>query len=1081
MKKSYQSLRQAGFLLVLLTLSLTALAQDRTVTGTVKDETGSPLPGVNVVIKGTTTGTATDLDGKYSISASSGATLVFTFIGFTTVETEVGSRSNIDVRMESDTKTLSEVVVTGYTSERKADIVGSVAVVSSKDLNVTPAANLTQQLQGRAPGVVVSGSGAPGDPAKIRIRGIGSYSGASDPLYIIDGVPTGDASRVNPSDVESIQILKDATSASIYGARAANGVVIITTKQGKTGTATLSYDGYTGSSYIPKSYMPDLLNTDEYVQYLEKAHDPSIGTPYVHPLFGTAGSLSTPDYYVISTQAGNIFRGGFSANSSAVDPALYSVPANDYSQIYQIAKVSAGTNWFDEITRAAKIQSHQITASGGSEKATYSMGLNYLNQEGVYKYSGYERYALRVNTRFRPTNYLRLGENFQLIRDARQNTSGGGARGEASAWAQSFRMVPYLPVNDIGGGWGGNGIGDSGNGTNPVAQLYRDREDRNQNWKMTGNVFAEVNPIPDLAIRTSMGIEYGNNMYRDIVRRTYERSENTGTSSLNTGMFEFMAWTWTNTINYTKKIKDHEIKLLAGTEAIKSGIQNVLNAASFAGFDFETDLFMSPQTAQSKGVVTGNTQPPRTLFSKFARIDYTFRDKYIVNATVRNDKSSVFGAANRSGTFPAFGLGYRISEESFMKGIDLIQDLKLRGGWGQMGNQSPVNPLDQYATFRSNAGYTNYDLNYSQNGGLAQGYTAFNASTQSAKWESKTSINAGFDASLKGGWTVTFDWFKNTTNDLLVAPPRIPVGGILQQPFVNLGDIENKGFEFMVSKRGNITSDLSYDASLTFTHYKNKAIKIDDNPLTFIAGSASRLANVWRTQAGYPLSSYYGYQLDGFFNSAAEVSALDMPGAKIGSWRYKDLNGDGKIDDSDKTFIGNPQPDFVMGVNLGLRYKNFDLSSFFVWNKGGELFNYTKYWTEMRVFVGGVSKRVLYDGWTPEKQTGVLPFHGTIDGSNTTGYTDFIRSTVSDYYLESASYFRAKTVQLGYTLPSNVVGKAKLTKARFYIQGQNLFTITNYSGPDPDINIQGGDLYMGLDDAAFPNPRQVLLGLNLTF
>lgn len=1078
MEKVYKCLRLTSLVWVFLFSTGAVYAQDRNVSGTVKDETGNPMPGVNVLIKGTTIGTASDGDGKYTLSVPSNATLVFTFVGYTSNEVPVGSQTVVDVQMAPDALTLSEIVVTGYGSERKADIIGSVAVVNSKELMVTPSADLTQQLQGRAPGVLVSGSGAPGEAAKIRIRGFGSINGQSDPLYVIDGVPTNDASRVNPNDVESIQVLKDATSASIYGARAANGVVIVTTKQGKAGTASVSYDGYMGSSFIPKSIMPDLLNTSEYVDYLEQSHNPVAN--WVHPLFGNAGSLSAPDMYVISTQAGNIFKGGYSSSAPQVNPALYSVPGNDYSQIYQIARVSNGTNWFDEVTRAAKIQSHQISASGGTDKATYSLGINYLDQQGVYEHSGFKRYAIRLNTSFKPNKYFRIGENMQVIREETQNTTGGGARGEASAWAQSFRMVPYIPVHDIGGGWGGNGIGDSGNGTNPVAQLYRDRDDQRANWKVTGNLYGEVTPIENLVLRTSYGIEYGNYYTKDIVKRTYERAENTLQTGLNSFFGDSFMWTWSNTAAYSKTFGDHNVRALVGTEAIKS-TQKFINAASFANFDFEDPNFISFQTALSPGTVTGNTDPNRTLFSYFGRLDYGFKDKYLFNVTVRNDKSSVFGADNRSATFPAFGFGYRISEEGFMQGIDLIEDLKIRGGWGQMGNQGVVRPLDQYATFRSNPGYTNYDINRSQ-GALATGYTPFNASTQSAKWESKESINIGFDATLKYGITATFDWFKNTTSGLLNTPQRDPRGGILQQPFVNIGDMENKGIELMIGKRGNIIPGLSYDASITFTAYKNNVIKIDDNPLTFIAGNASRLSGVWRNRAGQPISSYYGYQVDGFFNNAADLTDLVMDDAVIGSWKYKDLNGDGEITPDDQTFIGTPHPDFVMGINLGLKYKNFDMTSFFFWNKGGELYNYTKYWTEMRVFVGGVSKRVLNDGWTPENNNAILPRLGTVDGPTpTNGYTDFIRSTSSDFYLEDASFFRLRTLQVGYTVPSDIASKLKMTRARVYVQGQNLFTITKYSGPDPDINLQGGDLFMGLDNAAFPNPRQVLVGLSLTF
>lgn len=1075
MEKLYSKAKRMVLLFLWLAGSYTALAQDRVVTGTVRDESGSPMPGVNVIVAGTSTGTVTDVSGKYSISVGGGARLLFSFIGYSSQEIDIGTNTVLDVNMKVDVTELTEIVVTGYTAEKKADIIGSVAVVNSKDLLSSPVPNLSQQLQGRASGVIASGSGTPGEGAKIRIRGFTSF-GSSDPLYVIDGVPTKDASRVNPNDVESVQVLKDATSASIYGARAANGVIIVTTKQGKSGSMKVDYDGYVGPSWIPESYYPDLINTSEYRDYFTRQYDPAAS--FSHPLFGTAGAFSVPDYYVVS----NSIKSGFPAGAPEVNPSLYYLPANDYSTFYLINKTSEGTNWFDAITRSALTQNHQITASGGSEKATYSVGLNYFDQDGVYEYSGYDRYAIRMNTAFKPNEYFRIGENFQFIRESFQNATGGGARGEASAWAQAFRMVPYIPVNDIGGGWGGNGIGDSGNGTNPLAQLYRDKDDQRHNIKVTGNVFAEIMPIKDLTLRTSFGLEYGNFFTKDYVLRTYERAENTATATVNQSFNYSMAWTWSNTAVYSKTFGDHTVKALLGTEAIKAGIGDGISAGSFSGFDFENPLFMSLNTAQSVGTTTSTYRTPlRTLFATFGRFDYAFKDKYLFNVTYRRDEASVFGSANRVATFPAFGVGWRISEESFMQGLSFLSDFKIRGGWGQMGNQDPVNPLDQVATFRFNAGLSNYDINRSQSS-LAVGYTAFNASTDKAKWETVESVNVGFDASLEGGWDVNFNWFKNKTKGLLVGQPRAVLGGIVRTPQVNLGDMTNDGFEFTVTKRGSIIPGLEYDATVNFTHYKNIADNIDGNPLSFISGNASRLSNVWRTQAGQPISSFYGYQLDGFFTSQADLDALIMSGERIGSWRYKDLNGDGEITTDDQTFIGNPQPDFVMGINLGFKYKSFDLSTFLLWNYGNDLFNYTKYWTEMRVFRGGVSRRVLEEGYNPATQTGTLPYLGKVDGpSPDDGYSDFIRSSVSDYYLESGTYFRGKNLTLGYTLDPAIASKMKMTRARIYVQTVNYFTMTKYTGPDPDIGIQGGDLFMGLDDSAFPNPKQFLVGLNLTF
>jgi TonB-dependent starch-binding outer membrane protein SusC len=1085
--KIFNNLLSVLLLIGVMTLSNQAFAQDITVTGKVTDETGSGMPGVNVLVKGTPNGTATDGNGVYTLSVGSrDAVLVFSFVGYATAEEVVGSRNTIDKQLTPDVETLTELVVTGYTIEKKADIIGSVAVVNSKDLAATPVANLANQLQGRAAGVLVSGGGEPGSSAKVRIRGFTSF-GKSDPLYVIDGVPTQDASRVNPNDIESVQVLKDATAASIYGSRAAAGVIIVTTKQGKPGKPSVTYDGYVGSSFIPKSTFPDLVKTPEYVEYLER----KLPAGSSHVIFGKVNDgLSIPDYFVVSTLpgSGNSFKRPFMAGAPQVNPDLYSVPVDDYSAIYTISKVSRGTNWFKEVTRPGIIQNHQLGLSGGSESATYSIGLNYFNQEGAFKYSGYKRYSLRTNTSFKVNNFFRVGENLQVIHEEFMNagTNGSSVRGEGSAWAQSFRMVPYIPVHDIGGGWGGNGIGDSGNGTNPVAQLYRDKDDVRRNVKILGNVYGELNPIKDLTVRTSFGLEYGNFYTKDIVKRTYERAENVTSTGLNVNNNFRWTWTWTNTIAYSKTfLDDHSIKLLAGTEAIKSGGDG-LETQNVNGFDFEDPNFINLDTDQAAGFGVRASQPTiSALASYFGRIDYAFRDKYLFNATVRRDGYSGFGPANRYGVFPAFGVGWRISAEPFMASQTIFSDLKLRAGWGQMGSQNNVLPQNSFSTFGYHPGLGNYDIGRTQNGTVV-GYAPTFYGTNKTKWETSESTNIGFDASLLGGkLDVSFSYFNVETKDLLVERLRNgleTVGNGL--PRVNIGEMRNRGIEFDVTNRGNITPDIGYTATVTFTHNRNEATRIDENPSSFISRNASRLTDVIRTTSGEPISSFWGFERNGFFEDQADLDALSQPDAVVGSWRYKDQNGDGVINNDDKVFIGNPQPDFVLGLNIGLTYKAFDLSAFFVWNYGNDLFNYTKYFTHMQGFVGGVHKDVLRKSWSPENTNGSMPI--LEPGAN--GYTPFIVSTASDFYIESGSYFRGKTLQIGYTLPVDIANKVKFNKARVYVQAQNFFTITDYTGADPDIGIQGGDinnanadLFMGVDESSTPNPRQFIVGLNLTF
>jgi len=1089
MRKLYRRLSLAAVLL--LAIATVVQAQERAVTGKVTDENGSGMPGVNVLLKGTGTGTATDVDGNFRINVpGDDAVLVVTFVGYATSENVVGARTVVNVQLNPDVQTLQELVVTGYVAEKKADIIGSVAVVDSKELLSTPAANLTTQLQGRAAGVVVSSSGEPGAAARVRIRGFSSF-GNNDPLYIIDGVPTEDPSKLNPQDIESMQILKDATSASIYGSRAANGVIIITTKRGKSGTSRIAYDGYVGVQKIPDSTIPSMLNTEQYAHYLNLTNTPTTS----HPVFGNLGAPTVPDYIVVDTKG---FKGGTTADSPEADPSRYSIA--DYGNIHQILKTSPGTNWFKSVIQPGIIQSHQISASGGTDKGTYSLGFNYFNQEGAFKYTGFKRYTARANTMFNPKEFLRVGENLQVSYEDRQ---GNDNKGEGGAWAMSYRMVPYIPVYDINGGWGGNGVGSSGNGSNPLANLYRGKDNTNVAYKIFGNVFAEADLFKGLTFRTSFGVDYATTRAVFYTYRTYERSENIGSSQLTDQNFYTLSWTWTNTLNYAKTVGDHGFKLLLGSEAIKNLGGGI--GVNTQNFDIEDPRLMNLGTAHfSTPVVYNQNMDPdgstadaygnagtafdyyrTSLASLFGRVDYQFKDRYLFNATVRRDGSSKFGSDNRYAVFPAFGLGWRISDETFMQQFSgFLSDLKIRGGWGQMGSQKNVPNTNAYTLFESNASTSNYDISGSNNN-LAVGFRARQAGSAATKWETTETVNIGLDGSLfDGKWDVSFNWFNNKTKDLLVQRQRNGLESLVTQPYINIGEMQNKGIDLVLTNRGNITSDLRYEASLTFTHYKNEVTKLDASGGGTFDINLDRLSQGLRTQAGHPISSFYGYQIDGIYQSEAEVTGgPTQAGAVVGSWKYKDNSGNGSIGDEDKTFIGSPHPKFQTGLNASLRYKNFDLSAFFFWNYGNKIFNYTKYYTDIRAFVGGVSTRVLDNEWTPNHTSGTMPMLGSGAAGSPNGYTPLTTSTSNSFYVESGSYLRLRNLQIGYTMPKSLASRFKLENLRIYVQGQNLFTVTDYSGPDPDLSIQSGngrDLYMGVDRSGFPNTRQYLVGLNIT-
>jgi TonB-linked SusC/RagA family outer membrane protein len=1054
-------------MLVSFSLSF-ANAQDRTVSGTILDENGEGLPGVNVIIKGTSTGTVTDLDGGYRVSVPEGGTLVFSSIGFTTQEVAVGSQSVIDVTMAVNVAELEEVVVTGYTSERKADIVGSVSVVNTENMLTAPAANLQSQLQGRAAGVVISGDSRPGGGAKVRIRGFTSFGG-SDPLYIVDGVPTTDPAKINPNDIESVQVLKDATAASIYGARAAQGVVIITTKQGKEGTLQLSYNGYVGSQKVPESSYYDVLNTEEYVEYLTR----STPTGTVHPVFGAAGSYTIPDYIVVSPS----FKGGVAASDPRAAADMYDI--SNYGAAYQIMETSDGTNWFDEALRPAAIQSHQINASGGTAKSQYAMSLNYFDQDGSFKFTNYKRYALRANTTYTPKDWIKVGENLQFIYD---KTEGNRTTGEGGPWGWAYRMVPYIPARDIGGGFGGNAVGQSGNATSPIATIYRSKDDYTEAYKVFGNAFLEIKPIEGLTVRTSFGIDYGNWFNKDITYRTYESSENTSITGLGTGFNYNLSWTWTNTAAYEKSFGQHTVKVLAGTEAVKY-MGNGINVSTNT-FDFEDPNFINLNTDQTPTPAASSNQPiPETLASYFGRVDYIYNDRYLFNATIRRDGTSKIYETERWGTFPAFGAGWRVSEESFMSGLSFLDDLKIRGGWGQMGSIRNVNAGNQFTLFGSNAGISNYDINRGQNSTVV-GYTPYRAGSLDTKWEFSETTNVGFDATfIQGKIEATFDFFINNTVDLLVNRVKNGVEPQVYQPAINLGKMQNKGIELTLTNRGQF-GDLQYDLTWLFTHYKNEVVDIDGKEGTEFLRGGDRLNNIVKTTKGQPVSMFWGYELDGFFDDAAEVASLNQDGAVIGGWKYKDRDGDGAITSDDQTYLGSPHPDFITSLNLDLRYKNFDFNMFLVWQQGNELFDNTKYFTDMRVFVGAVSKRVLNDGWEPgaNNSNARLPYLGKGSADDPSGYTSFTNGTSNSFYVSDGSFMRMKTMQFGYNVPKSMLSNVGIGNVRIYVQGQNLFTLTKYEGADPDISIQGDgdDLRIGVDRGHFPAMRQLLVGLNIS-
>ncbi|MHB1179216.1 MAG: SusC/RagA family TonB-linked outer membrane protein [Daejeonella sp.] len=1044
------------------------------ISGRVISSDGEPLPGVTILVKGTTTGVTTDLDGRYALNVPETAgTLVFSFIGFNSQEKSFSGPATLNITMTLDSKSLQEVVVTGYNSQAKRDITGAVTTVSSKDLLSAPATNLAQALQGRAAGVTVGNENSPGGGVMVRVRGFGTINDNS-PLYVIDGVPTkGNLNTLNPSDIESMQILKDASSASIYGARAGNGVVIITTKKGKNGEPKITFDSYYGTQQRGK--VLDLLNTNELAQLTweseRNAGNLKNGNPS-NPQYGNGAQPVIPDY---------IFPTGASSSDPRVAPANYTSNVNDPNfnktkfLITEANKV--GTRWMEEIFNPAPIQNYQLGATGGTDKGLYAFSVNYLNQEGILKYTSYKRYSVRANTEFKVKDRIRVGENMQIASGERVGQRAGN-NSEGNPISMSYRMQPIIPVYDIQGNFAGTKGGGLGNSRNPLSLLQRDKDNKGQDIRLFGNAFAEVDIIKNLVARTSFGVDYNLFNIRTFTIRDIESAEAAQTNSLATRNSYDRTWTWSNTLTYNTTIKErHRLNILGGTESIKAYGENFFGSRS--GF-FVDDLNFRYLNAGALAPANGGGAYDWRLFSYFGKLNYSFNDRYLLEGTVRKDASSRFAPKFRNAVFPALSVGWRITEENFMEGLTFIDDLKLRAGWGQTGNQE-IGNYNFASTFESNSDRSNYDINGTRNS-VVIGYDRNQFGNANAKWETTSSTNIGFDAALLGGrFDVIFDWYTRTTTDMLF-PVEVPLTqGIAVNPFVNIGEMNNKGVDVGLNYNGAALSDkLKFSIGANFSTYRNMVVKTNGDPNTIYTGFGLRIPAVTATRQGSPLSSFYGYTIDGIFQSDSEGAAHAKQRNGIdnvaGRFKFRDVNSDGIINAADQGFIGSPHPDYTYGLNLNASFKNFTFTAFAQGVQGNQLFNYVRYWTDFQTFQGNRSTRMLYDSWRPGKTDAKLPMLRSGDAAS---------SVPSTYFLEDGSYLRIKNIQLGYNLPVRLISKAGMSSAHIYIQGQNLFTFTKYTGLDPEINLRGygggNDRQLGVDEGAYPTAKNFLFGVNVSF
>jgi TonB-linked SusC/RagA family outer membrane protein len=893
-----------------------------------------------------------------------------------------------------------------------------------------------------------------------------------------------------------MQILKDAGSASIYGSRAANGVIIITTKRGKD-KVRVQYDAYYGLQVPQSGNVWNLLNPQDAAQLKFNAlKNTNPNQAIDDPLYGSGDTPVLPDY--ITPQ-------GAREGDASVDPALYNVNPNytsveEYNKFYRITRASkSGTDWFHEIFKSAPITSHNLSLSGGSDQGSYLFSVNYFNQKGTLINTYLKRYTLRSNSEYRVSNQIRIGENiaFSVSDNPRIN-----ALQEGSAVSMAFREQTIIPVHDIKGNYAGGYGAGLGNASNPVAEQERTGNNSGLNNRLFGNVFAEIDFLEDFTLRTSFGGELYSGAYRSFSYPTYEDQENTTTNSYTENNFSGHNWTWTNTLNYQRIFNAiHDVKVLVGTEFYQN------NGAYSGGttngyFSFDPDF---TNLATGSGTQTNySAKYSDALFSLIGRIDYTLYDKYLLGATLRRDGSSRF-LNYRYGWFPAVSAGWRISEENFMDDIAWLDELKIRGGYGVMGNQLNVDAANAYTTYGGDRTSSYYAIDGS-NASNAQGFQRTRIGNPDAKWEKNINSNIGIDLGLwSGRLDLTIDYFRKEIKDLLYNPELAGTAGLGTVPYVNVARMRNQGIDLSVSTEFDLTADLKLTAMVTFTTYSNKIIAIADG-VDYFDQEGRRFSGSYivRNAVGHSIGEFYGYKVAGFWDSQQEInqanaeaqqatgspSAIYQSDVAVGRFRYTDTNGDNQITEADRTFLGNPNPDFSYGINIGATYRGFDFSIFLYGTHGNDIWNNVKWWTDFYAnFQGAKSQTALYDSWTPDHQDAKAPIQETVGSFSTA-------SVPNSYFVEKGSYLRAKNIQLGYTLPGGLLSKLKIERVRIYVQLANAFTITKYSGLDPEIgitsntdNTSGGSLNQsfssttsfGIDEGVYPNQRQFLIGINASF
>ena len=990
---------------------------DIRVSGRVLGENGQGIPGVNVVIKGTTRGTTTNTEGLYQLSVPNEQTvLVFSFVGYVSQERPVGNQTSLDVQLSPDDKSLSEVVVVGYGTVKKSDLTGAVSKVGEANIKATPIASLDRALQGRAAGVqVVANSAAPGATSTIRIRGAGSVNASNDPLYVIDGFPTTGLNTINTDDIESIEILKDASATAIYGSRGSNGVVLVTTKRGKAGKTVLSYEGYYGVQSVRRTI--PLLNAGQFAEFVNEARVNGGAQPYF--------------------------------NGSSADQPLPSA-------------LGEGTNWQNQIFQQAPIQNHQLSASGGSERSRYAMSFGFYDQQGILINSDFKRYTIRANLDNNLSSRLKAGLTLQGAyttgRNARTEVDGNNGGGVTSA-ALSF--APNFPLYNADGTYYKNTGALNGYGVDNPLAVANELYNQNSAIRLLANSFLDYSIIEGLNLRVSFGADLlttKNNAYS--TRLSAIGASLGGGGSI--GTTQNIGWLNENTLNYTRQLSaKHSLNALLGYTIQGLKTENVTATANTFTNDF---ALYNNLGAGSSLVAPSSGATDWRLISYLARVNYGYDDRFLLTLTGRRDGSSRFGPNQKFGFFPSGAIAWKLANENWLKNIKGLSDAKLRVSYGLSGNQE----IGNYR-YLANITATSYVLG----GALNSGATTSAVANPDLHWEKNAQFDAGFDLGLFNNRVqLTADYYIKTTSDLLFNV-GIPTSSGFSSTLKNIGRVQNKGVELSLSTV-NVNKALRWTSEFNITFNQNKVLDMDGRQ-QFTTGTDAVIfatnINPILLKVGSPLGNFYGRVMDGIFQNQSEIDASAQKTAKPGDIRYRDLNGDGVINDNDRDIIGNAQPKFFGGFNNTFSFRGFDLNIFVQGSYGNDILNYGTF--DLLNLTGGnnQSARAL-DRWTPTNPSTTIPRANSAGGSR----------VLSSFQVENGSYLRVKNISLGYNLPKQFLNRLTMSAARIYVTAQNWITLTRYTGYDPEVNRYGSSsLSQGLDYGAYPAAKTLLVGLNLKF